>query len=184
MDGIQLLKRLRSEAGGAALPVILMTGPLLPQGLISAAEENMGVGPVYSKLSGLPALRKRIEDSLGGRYSPKPAAVALGLTIRGEIVLDPDTRRGWIAGRKISCLAPRSFDLLLALVRSMGPVSRSELLRKVWPDRDNPNIVDVNVFRLRGCLSSFAGIRIKRVPNGYRLDTIPTASPAEPDSLT
>ena len=71
----------------------------------------------------------------------------------GDLTLDSDSRRGFIASREIN-LTAKEFDLLELLVCNPGKVySREELLRFVWGNRaaagGDVRTVDVHVRRLR-----------------------------------
>ena len=59
-------------------------------------------------------------------------------------------RRVQCAGEFIE-LTPQEFSLLYVLAQAEGtPLSRSELLRRAWPDAiDNPRTIDTHVLSLR-----------------------------------
>ena len=90
----------------------------------------------------------------------------------GDFRLEPATRRLLKDGRALA-LAPKDFDLLLALVRLRDRVvGREELLRIVWPDVvvEESNLSQ-HVFTLRHWLGDNAeGARfIETLPrHGYR----------------
>lgn len=94
-----------------------------------------------------------------------------GTLVCGAISLGQSRRTVTAAGEEIA-LTPRSFDLLLCLLRNKGRVmSRAELLDKVWGlDYDgNDRTVDVQVKNLRAALGD-TGKQIKTVFKvGYQL---------------
>ena len=68
----------------------------------------------------------------------------------GDIQIDLVHRRVKFQGNYID-LTPQEFSLLYILAQSQGnPLSRSELLRRAWPDAiDNPRTIDTHVLSLR-----------------------------------
>ncbi|NET55329.1 MAG: response regulator transcription factor [Symploca sp. SIO2E6] len=68
----------------------------------------------------------------------------------GDLKIDLVQRRVCLKGYFIE-LTPQEFSLLYVLAQSEGlPLSRSELLRRAWPDAiDNPRTIDTHVLSLR-----------------------------------
>lgn len=68
----------------------------------------------------------------------------------GDLTIDLVQRRVRLKNELID-LTPQEFSLLYALAQSAGiPLTRSELLRKAWPDEiDNHRTVDTHVLSLR-----------------------------------
>jgi two-component system response regulator MtrA len=69
----------------------------------------------------------------------------------GEIEVNPASRTVYRGGRLVS-LAPREFDLLLALLRRRGAAaSRAELLKEVWQYRSGvlSRTIDIHIAELR-----------------------------------
>lgn len=88
----------------------------------------------------------------------------------GDLTLDSDSRRVFIASREIN-LTAKEFDLLELLVCNPGKVySREELLRFVWGNRaaagGDVRTVDVHVRRLRERSSRVRVIRNMYIRNG------------------
>jgi DNA-binding response OmpR family regulator len=85
------------------------------------------------------------------------------------LALDLATRSVTVDGRRID-LSPREFELLHALASARGqPLSRKELLKRVWGIDFEPgtNVVQVLVRRLRAKIGER---RIETLPKlGYRL---------------
>lgn len=68
----------------------------------------------------------------------------------GDLKIDLVQRRVCLNGDFVE-LTPQEFSLLYVLAQSEGlPLSRSELLRRAWPDAiDNPRTIDTHVLSLR-----------------------------------
>lgn len=68
----------------------------------------------------------------------------------GDLKIDLVQRRVRFKGEFID-LTPQEFSLLYVLAQAEGvPLSRSELLRRAWPDAiDNPRTIDTHVLSLR-----------------------------------
>ena len=68
----------------------------------------------------------------------------------GDLKIDLVHRRVRFKGDLVD-LTPQEFSLLYVLAQASGlPLSRSELLRRAWPDEiDNPRTVDTHVLSLR-----------------------------------
>jgi two-component system OmpR family response regulator len=68
----------------------------------------------------------------------------------GSLQIDLVQRRVRFQGEFID-LTPQEFSLLYVLAQAGGvPLSRSELLRRAWPDAiDNPRTIDTHVLSLR-----------------------------------
>lgn len=156
IDGVTFVKALRAVPETATIPAILMTGLSLPTGLMEAAAEALGVGDIHLKGGPFPALLARIRT----RLKEPPAK---------GVVIDPIQRAITIDGRRLPELPARRFQLLCALLRHPRAASREELLERVWDGKENVNIVDVTVMRLRQDLKSLPFLRIETVPAGYRL---------------
>ncbi|HLO49400.1 MAG TPA: response regulator transcription factor [Kamptonema sp.] len=68
----------------------------------------------------------------------------------GDLKIDLVQRRVRLQGEHID-LTPQEFSLLYVLAQAGGvPLSRSDLLRRAWPDAiDNPRTIDTHVLSLR-----------------------------------
>lgn len=158
LDGAAFIKLLRSAPETASIPMILMSGQALPSGLLEAAANTLDTGPVFRKGGDLKLLLSRVMSLLQG-----PGRRKLGL------VIDSIKRTMRIGGVQLPELPARRFQLLCALLREQRAMSREELLDRVWDGKDNLNIVDVTILRLRHDLLDFPFLRIETVPAGYRL---------------
>jgi DNA-binding response OmpR family regulator len=89
---------------------------------------------------------------------------------RGELVLDPSTRRVTRGGREVE-LARKEFAVLEALMEADGGVvSAEQLLERVWDENVDPftNVVRVTVMNLRRKLGEPPVIETV-IGAGYRL---------------
>jgi two-component system alkaline phosphatase synthesis response regulator PhoP len=145
MDGYRVLRTLRAE--GNRVPVLILT---------ARGEEadkvlgfRSGADDYVTKPFGLLELLARVEALLrraGGGVAEAPATDHFG-----EVEMDRAARTVTRRGEGVS-LAPREFDLLLALYdRNGGVISRQDLLREVWGHRGAvlTRTVDIHVAELR-----------------------------------
>jgi two-component system, OmpR family, alkaline phosphatase synthesis response regulator PhoP len=143
MDGYRVLRALRAE--GNRVPVLILT---------ARGEEadkvlgfRGGADDYVTKPFGLLELLARVEALLR-----RSGAGAEAATLRfGEVEIDRAARTVTRRGEPVA-LAPREFDLLVALYDRAGAVaSRQELLRGVWGHRGAvlTRTVDIHVAELR-----------------------------------
>jgi DNA-binding response OmpR family regulator len=161
-DGVFLLKILKAAPETGTIPAILMTGAVLPRGMLDASAERLGLGPVFIKGSPVAPLLARVKSLV--RAQGRPSL---------KIVVDTLKRVVWIGDSRLPELPARRFQLLCALLRRPEGLSREELLAQVWEGSDNLNIVDVTVLRLRQDLKDFPTLSIETVCAGYRLEMGP-----------
>ena len=143
LDGLRVLKALRAERQDVLVLVLTALGEESDKvrGL------KMGADDYVTKPFGLLELLARVE-SLMRRMRPRAADERLRF---GDIEIDPSSRSVERARREVS-LAPKEFELLLALARARGKVvSRHDLLRRVWGYSDDvvSRTVDTHVAELR-----------------------------------
>jgi DNA-binding response OmpR family regulator len=141
-DGLQLLKRLRSQ--GVETPVIVLSARNRTTDRIQSL--NLGADDYVTKPFSFQELAARANALLRRKADP-----ALSLLRIENLELDPASRKVHRGNRDIK-LSPREFDLLHLLMRRGGEtVSRHELLKECWgqeSDTDS-NLVDVYVNYLR-----------------------------------
>lgn len=141
MDGMDLCREIRWES---KVPILMLTGrgeeKDRVQGLEAGADDYM-VKP-FSPLelvARIRAIMRRVDGSVSKRLE-FPA-----------LTIDIDRRGVWVHGEPIA-LAPKEFDLLVALAQHPGRAfSRDELLRNVWDYSHHleGRTVDEHVRRLR-----------------------------------
>jgi len=140
--------------------LIACSGVALIDSVLEATAAGIKAEPVYRKGEGLAVLMRRVRQALSGA---RP-----GLT-RGPITLDIEDGRVLIEGKALPDLPPKRFDLLQALMRRMGPVTRPELLKEVWGSGHDGKIVDVTISRLRQDLRPARGVEVRTTRYGYEL---------------
>jgi DNA-binding response OmpR family regulator len=126
MDGFRVLKALRDQ--GYRMPVLILTARGEEADKVRGLK--MGADDYITKPFGLLELLARVEALLrraGGADVSPTAGERFG-----EVEVDPRTRSVSRRGRSVD-LAPKEFDLLLALLRARGGiVSRLDLMTQVW----------------------------------------------------
>jgi DNA-binding response OmpR family regulator len=150
LNGIEVLQRLRPEV---QTPVILLTARGETEDRLQGFEH--GVDDYVPKPFHPPELIARVHAVLR-RSQPeqrdKPVEV-------GDLVIDPDKRRVFLAGEEVN-LTTLEFDLLHLLATNPGRVfRRNELLDRAW-GRDFAGVdrvVDVHVSNLRQKLEKDGG---------------------------
>lgn len=105
-----------------------------------------GADDYLTKPFGMQEFLARVE-ALTRRRIAMPPPVSLEC---GDLKIDLVHRRVRFRGELIE-LTPQEFSLLYVLAQTGGmPLSRSELLRRAWPDEiDNPRTVDTHILSLR-----------------------------------
>jgi len=163
LDGFRVLRTLRAEE--MSMPVLILTARGEEADKVRGLK--LGADDYVTKPFGLLELLARVEALLR-RPARRPADRF------GEIAVDRDTRSVTRAGCAVD-LAPKEYDLLLALVDGGGAVvSRLELMRRVWGYSDAvvTRTIDTHVAELRRKLESDPArprhiLTVRKV--GYRL---------------
>jgi two-component system alkaline phosphatase synthesis response regulator PhoP len=124
LDGFRVLKSLR--AAGRRTPVLILTARGEEADKVRGL--RMGADDYVTKPFGLLELLARVEALLRRTRVDDPRS-----PVRfGDVEVDPASRTVRRGGRPVD-LAPKEFDLLLALVRARGAVvSRLDLMEGVW----------------------------------------------------
>lgn len=140
-DGIELCRWIHSQ--GQPLIMILSAGATetdIVTGLRAGADDYM------TKPFGMQEFLARV-DALTRRVRLMSAPASLTY---GELNIDLVQRRVHFRGEYID-LTPQEFSLLYVLTQASGaPLSRTDLLRRAWPDAiDNPRTVDTHILSLR-----------------------------------
>jgi DNA-binding response OmpR family regulator len=145
MDGFRVLRALRGA--GSRVPVLVLTARGDEADKVRGL--RLGADDYVTKPFSVLELLARVEALL--RRAAPAAAVASAPERYGEVVVDPSTRSVERRGEPVA-LAPKEFDLLMALLRRRGAVaSRAELMREVWgyPDTVASRTVDTHILELR-----------------------------------
>lgn len=145
MDGLDALRRLRSEA---QLPVIFLTARRRELDQVIGLE--LGADDYVTKPFDLDVLIARIRAVLRRteRAAERPPLERIRV---GDLRIDTAAHRVTL-GDRVVALAPREFDLLFALARDAGRVVPTEaLLSRVWGEEfaGEPQVVYVHVRWLR-----------------------------------
>ncbi|WP_036478311.1 response regulator transcription factor [Myxosarcina sp. GI1] len=140
-DGLELCRWLYQQHK----PLILLlsardTEPDIVAGLKAGADDYL------TKPFGMQEFLARIEALI---RRMRASSIPLYLDYH-ELKIDLVQRRVQVRGNFIE-LTPQEFSLLYVLAQAEGsPLSRSELLRRAWPDAiDNPRTIDTHVLSLR-----------------------------------
>jgi DNA-binding response OmpR family regulator len=168
-DGFRVLRTLRQE--GHAMPVLILTARGEEADKVRGLK--MGADDYITKPFGLLELLARIEALL--RRTAAPAAARDSAVGFGDVEVDVAARIVRRRGQAIE-LAPKEFDLLLALLKSRGAVvSRLELMTRVWGYSSAvvSRTVDTHVAELRRKLEDTPSaprhiVTVRKV--GYRLE--------------
>ena len=168
MGGLEVCRRLRGDAGTAAIPIIMLTAKSDEIDRVVGLE--LGADDYVAKPFSPKELVARVRAVLR-RARPDPTR---GVYREGPIVLDPGRHTVMVRGAPVA-LTPKEFDLLQVLLEASGRVlSREHLLTRVWgyahADEIESRTVDVHVRRLRAKLGD-DGRRIATVKGvGYRFE--------------
>ena len=169
LDGYHVLREMRDR--GLEMPVLILT---------ARGEETdkvrgfrLGADQYVTKPFGLLELLARVEALL--RRNGGSGGELDGVLSFGDVEVDPAAHRVTRDGEEVA-LAPKEYDLLLALLRRRGEaVPRHELLEEVWgyPSGIQTRTVDTHVAELRSKLEEDPSnpehiITVRKV--GYRLE--------------
>ncbi|MBI4377108.1 MAG: response regulator transcription factor [Elusimicrobia bacterium] len=168
LEGLDLLKEIRSDERFQSLPVLLLTArnkvPDKVMGLSTGGDDYMG------KPFSEEELLARVAALL--RRTKAPPSVPKVLSVQG-LVMDLDRHLVKLKGKELD-LPPKEFELLAAFLERPGHVlSRRHLLQRVWGDTEvalNPKTVDVTVARLRATLGDWGKRLVAVKAYGYQLE--------------
>jgi len=171
IDGLEVCRRLRSDASTAGVPIIMLTAKSDEVDRVVGLE--VGADDYVAKPFSPKELVARVRAVLRRSRPSQPTRVLAA----GPVTLDPERHAVTLGGRALQ-LTPKEFDLLQALLEAAGRVlSREYLLNHVWgyarADEIESRTVDVHVRRLRAKLGD-AGSRIATIKSvGYRFEVDP-----------
>lgn len=149
VSGLELCRRIRSNAETCKIPIILLTARGEEQDRIRGL--STGADDYVTKPFSVPELIARVKAVLR-RANPESIAESLSV---GDVELDRSTFRVKRGPREVR-LGPTEFRLLEFLMQSPGRVySRSQLLDSVWGQNVyvDERTVDVHIGRLRKALN-------------------------------
>lgn len=126
MDGLEILRRLRSAAATARTPVIMLTARAAEVDKVDGLEQ--GADDYLTKPFGLMELQARVKAVLRRtRSTEKEPALCCG-----DLEIDSAAREVRRSGEPVE-LTVKEFDLLRMLVTHHGTVvTREEILSQVW----------------------------------------------------
>jgi len=169
MNGLEIVRELRSEPLTHDLPVLILTARSAEMDKLLGFEQ--GADDYLTKPFSPRELVARVKALLR-RTRPTGAGRVLEV---GPLRVDLEAHEAHCAGVRLD-LTPREFDLLAFLARNPGrALSRDELLRKVWGYDyvGETRTVDVHVRRLRAKLGENHGVIATVLGAGYKLTTAP-----------
>lgn len=144
MDGLEILRRIRSVPRGGEIPVILLTARTAEVDRVTGLET--GADDYVVKPFGILELQARVKAVL--RRVRRGGGEKI---VRGDLEIDPVARTVYRAGRSAD-LTYKEFELLRLLYARPGVVlTRDEILQAVW-DYDyagETRTVDMHVKSLR-----------------------------------
>lgn len=166
MDGMEILRRLRTDAGTSDIPVIMATARGTEYDRVLGLDS--GADDYLSKPFGMMEMVSRIRAVLR-RAAPQEAPRLLQIN---ELVMDPDSHTVQVAGQRVE-LTLKEFELLKLFLEHPSRVfTRDQLLERIWGMDyiGETRTVDVHIGTLRTKLGT-AGEYIRTVRGvGYRLE--------------
>lgn len=167
MSGFSLATHIRKVQGCATTPIIFITAKTGENDVLTGF--NLGADDYICKPFRLSEVLVRVKAVLRRNANVQPEVGSYDNIVFGELVLNPETKRTYIAGVDIA-LTKKEFEVLYMLMRKPGRVySRDEILSRVWPDDVNvlARSIDVNMARLRKKLGVYANNIVSRSGYGY-----------------
>jgi DNA-binding response OmpR family regulator len=147
LDGFRVLRTLRED--GSQVPILILTARGSEADKVRGL--RLGADDYVTKPFSVLELLARVEAVLRRSQVKTAAEEELQVERFGEIEVDPRTRSIHRQGETVA-LAPKEFDLLMALLRRRGAVAtRTELLREVWqyPASVSSRTLDTHIAELR-----------------------------------
>ncbi len=167
MDGLEVLKKLRSQSEYKNIPVIMATAKGTEIDTIGGL--NSGADDYLVKPFGVMEMVARVKAVL--RRTVKEIPTDDSITV-GSIVLKEQEHKVIANGEKVE-LTHKEFEMLKLFIRNVGIVfSRDKLMNEIWGTDyiGETRTVDMHIKTLRQKLGN-AGGQIKTVIGvGYRLD--------------
>lgn len=168
VDGISILRRLRSLPDTAAIPVILLTAKNTEYDKVIGLDS--GADDYIAKPFGMMELVARIRAVLRRSQDKLLSADSHPLTA-GAISIDERAHTVCVSGRDVQ-LTLKEYQLLVLLMKNQGAVlTRDVLLENIWGygSESETRTVDVHIRTLRQKLGN-SGVLIETVRGvGYRM---------------
>lgn len=166
IDGISLLKKLKSSPRTKEIPIIMATAKGMEYDKIQGLD--LGADDYLVKPFGVMEMISRVKAVLRRYVKNEPERA---LTI-GTLCLTPNERKVTIDGKEIE-LTYKEFELLKLFLENQGiAFTRDQLFRMVWESDFcvESRTIDIHIGTLRQKLGKY-GQLIKTVRNvGYRLE--------------
>lgn len=166
IDGISLLKKLKSSPETKEIPIIMATAKGMEYDKIQGLD--LGADDYLVKPFGVMEMISRVKAVLR-RYVKNEPEVTLSI---GGLSLSPNEHRVTVDGKEIE-LAYKEFELLKLFLENQGiAFTRDQLFRMVWESDFcvESRTIDIHIGTLRQKLGKY-GQLIKTVRNvGYRLE--------------
>ena len=163
IDGLDVLRQLRSQERTARLPVVILTACGTLEDKIKGL--NLGADDYLAKPFEVAELEARIKSLL------RRSGNMLPVVRIGQLEFDTTTRLATICGKPLS-LTPRELSVLEVLLTQLGkPVARNSLFEKIFSFDDEARIeaIEIYVHRLRKKLEG-SGIVVSTMRGlGYML---------------
>ena len=165
-DGITILKKLRSQATTAEIPVMMLTAKSAEYDVVTGLDN--GADDYLTKPFGMMELVSRVNALLrrGRAVQHKDNSLTVG-----SVVLSVSRREVTVNGREIQ-LTYKEFELLRFLMENGDLVfTRDHLLEAIWGWNfgGNTRTVDVHIQTLRQKLGEGASIIVTARGVGYRV---------------
>ncbi len=178
IDGLDVCKRARNQGFGGAILILTARGDELDRvvGLDSGADDYMGKPVALAELlARVRALLRRSANAPASEVAAAVAAAAAPGRQSGNVRIDQDARRVWVADKEVQFSA-KEYDLLALLVREAGKViTRERIMEEVWDEHwfGSTKTLDVTLGRLRSKLGDVgAAVEVVAVRGvGFRLET-------------
>ena len=163
LDGFEVLRRIRRRQ--RYTPVLVLTARDALEDRVHGLD--LGADDYLVKPFALQELEARIRAVVRRGQSSEGAKLSYG-----ELVLDTDARRAWLAGNPLKLTAREWHVLEFLVTRSGKIVSKEQIVSAIsrWDAEVSYNAVEVHISRLRSKLEP-AGLRIHSIRGfGYYLD--------------
>lgn len=166
IDGVEILRRIRSGGAAAGIPVIMVTAR--GQEYDKVQSLDLGADDYLVKPFGMMEMVSRIKAVLRRSGTERPSA----LLKMGQLVLHTDDYTVYKEGKKLQ-LTYKEFALLRFFLENPGRAfTRDQLFASVWGEdyMGESRTVDVHIRTLRSKLGE-CGVWIETVRNvGYRME--------------